>query len=337
MKKVLSLSAIALASLSLAACGKTVDHAAAKKAYVASTVQLSKDSSDYNAAKMSIKISDLQIEGGSSSDAKDAKKALDGAAVDVSTVTDKANKALSFSADAKNSEGSYKLSGYIADKGLYVASKDLKDILGANASKIPSGNMINSFATGLKTDYFALDANYADTILSQSGADMTWSKTIDQAFNADKSLTTDKVNQSLKDFPESDFTQSGSKSTMTYKGTGDDLDKVLKNLTANANVPADQINNLISEMKKDIDIKSIDVTSNVDEKNHANDAVVAIKAQSKSDKKETVSLKVNVDNQLSKSSDKVTLPSDKDTTTLEQLMSSLMSGFGSDGTDSTGL
>jgi len=299
LNKLVLTGALGLTFFGLA--GFTNSPAAAKKAYISAITTLN-NSKVYNVQDMKIKVDSFKATGNG---AAAINAAATGANLDLKASLDNSDKIAQYDFKGSALGQTYRLTGYLAPKGFYVNTNDLKQILKTRAAVSSSTSFDQDFQLFLADHYLLVDA----TSLNQNLAPQTtWSATLNQIFSGKQAQTSTKA---LNNLPATAFSQSGNKLTLNFslKNNADFVNFVSANSVA---VPAAQLKQELSLISNSIVIKNYSVKTIIDTKAHSSQSTISADVKAKASDS-SVNFKISVNSTVSKSTAKIVVPTSEKT------------------------
>lgn len=312
----MSLGITALAVVTLSACS-TKNSDAAKKAFISDTVALNNSKTD-NAQNIKIDVNEFKLHGEDRSELN--KLFSKGAGLDLNIGLDRTHQLAALSGKFTFDKKDYNLGMMMSQKGLYLASTDIKSLYDNNKALIPSsadaiatvyGAMIDS----LNKSYLLIDSKTIDS-LGQS-SDENWESTFKQMFKTTQKVTQADLEKEFKDIPNSNFNKVGDKVSVKFSGKDIEVKDLIDQLSTTYSIPKKQMEQLIKE-SKNLDISKLSVKLTIDKKAHK---MTGNLSGSLSDKKEKTSadLDISLNSTLSKLKEAIKEPASTDTNTLEEM------------------
>ncbi|MGM9885926.1 MAG: hypothetical protein ACI31W_01615 [Lactococcus sp.] len=322
MKKIIPLTMIGLSALTLSACSKK-DDAAAKKAYINSIVEVSKD--DYNQQEVKLKVDKLEVSSDDKSDASIAKMFKD-SEMNITMNTNYESRVLDFDGSVKVSGQKYGLNMLMSDKGIYLNSDDLKSIYKVAKPLVNDkvgdySSIFDSMVDGIDKPYLMMDKASINSYSDEADSDESWSETIDDIFKSQE-LSKSDIEKEYKDVDNSAFTQKGDEVTFKISEKDVTFDALLKKLPgATAELSKTQLKDLMSQMK-DYKVEQMEFVSTKNIKTQETKSTITAKITD--DDKNSIDLKLSTDAKASKASKKATEPATSKTMTLEDLQNKVI-------------
>ena len=223
----MSLGITALAVVTLSACS-TKNSDAAKKAFISDTVALN-NSKEYNAQNVKLDVNEFKLHGEDSSEFN--KMFSKGTHLNVNLGLDKTNQLAALAGTITLDKKDYNLGVMMSQKGLYLASTDIKSLYNNNKDLIPSEDSDTAMVYGamidsLNKEYLLIDSETIDS--SAQSVDENWSSTFKDLFKSTEKIKQADLEKEFKKIPNSDFTKDGDKVTLKFSGKDIDLKDSVK-------------------------------------------------------------------------------------------------------------
>lgn len=312
----MSLGITALAVVTLSACS-TKNSDAAKKAFISDTVALN-NSKEYNAQNVKLDVNEFKLHGEDSSEFN--KMFSKGAHLNVNLGLDKTNQLAALAGTITLDKKDYNLGVMMSQKGLYLASTDIKSLYNNNKDLIPSEDSDTAMVYGamidsLNKEYLLIDSETIDS--SAQSVDENWSSTFKDLFKSTEKIKQADLEQEFKKIPNSDFTKDGDKVTLKFSGKDIDLKDLINSISSTSSIPKKQVEQLIKE-SKNLDISKLSVKFVIDNKAHKMTSTIS-GSITNTKEKASADLNLSLSSTRSKLKKAIKEPAATDTNTLEEV------------------
>jgi hypothetical protein len=325
MKKIFKTSLIALAAAAAITLTACASKDTAKKAFIADYVSMSQTQD--NVQEVSLNLSKFKATGQGTEEANK----LEGTKATIKVSTDEKNKAASMAGSVSILGKDYKLDFVMSPKGMYIDNNDIKTLYQDNKSLIEKSSpttisVYDAMVGALNKPYLLLDAKTIDSGVKSS--DENWETVIDNMFKASGNKVSEKdLTAALKDVPDSNFSKNGSKTSFDVPMKSSFFKDFLSKMVADkAGITKAQIDQMMKSFSS-ADLKNISVKITIDSKTH--EAIIDFGGKVANESKDTVDFKMNITSKSSSSKASITVPSDDQAQTIQDVTSALFSSMSS--------
>ena len=208
----------------------------------------------------------------------------------------------------------------MSQKGLYLASTDIKSLYNNNKDLIPSEDSDTAMVYGamidsLNKEYLLIDSETIDS--SAQSVDENWSSTFKDLFKSTEKIKQADLEKEFKKIPNSDFTKDGDKVTLKFSGKDIDLKDLINSISSTSSIPKKQVEQLIKE-SKNLDISKLSVKFVIDNKAHKMTSTIS-GSITNTKEKASADLNLSLSSTRSKLKKAIKEPAATDTNTLEEV------------------
>ena len=335
MKKIIPITAVALAALSLTACSqKNSDEA--KKAFISNLTTL--NSSDNNVQETTVTVDKFKASG---TDSESANKMMQGSSMDMKIARDTKNKTVDLNGKISVDNKAYSINLILGKDGIYLNSSDVKSLYNSlaapNLSKSAGryASLYDSMINGLKTPYVSISQAMLDSSLSKNST-QNWSSTIDELMKTSTKSKSD-IEKSYKDISDSNFTKKGDETTLSLTEKNVTMDELVKKFPSITSQISEQQLKDFTKETKNVKFKTLTVDTTINGKTKQSNATVSgvLVSTDKSSSNDSLDFKFSSQSKASKSSAAIVEPDTSKTTTIEELLQNMFSSYSTDASTST--